>query len=180
MSARSGRFTCNRRVDTLAEPIGSGQEPDAAELEDEVASMELGRNLQEGDDPGEAGSVVVDSNARDEGAQGAPPSQHDELGYLEHGLAQGTGATAGDPADAPEGTHSDPAYAPEGTHRDPTYAPLSAAGSTMSLASPRPPPPVQEWWRAAVIGGRGMEYPLSQCPLLQHPTLLLPHLYKLW
>ena len=134
--------------------------------------MELCCHPQEGDDQEEAGNVLIASHMRDEGAQ--------DQGYPEQGLAQAAGAAARDPSvDVPKGTAGDPAYAPEGTHRDPAYAPMSGGSSTMSLASPRPPPPVQAGWREAVIGGRGMEYPLSQCHPHQHHTLLLPLLYKL-
>ena len=175
MAKRSGQFTHEQGYDALAEPLGTGQEPPVAEgLEDEVASMELNCHPQEGEDPEEAGNVLVASHEQDGGAQGAPPIQPEghEEGYPDQALAQAAGAAVGDLlVDAPGGTTRDPGYAPE----------MSGASSAASSASPHPclrpppcpPPPVQAGWMEAVT------HPPLQCLPHQRITLLPPLLYRL-
>ena len=152
----------NRRADTLAEPIG--QDPDAADLEDEVARLELDHLPQDGEDPGEARSVVVD-HVRDQ------PPQEDDPGVVPDDVDLGApGAVAGEQDGdifvvAPD--------APEGAHGPPGYVPPSARTSAMALVSTSPPP-VGASRAEGGSGERGEVYGLIPSSPAPHPPPTSP------
>ena len=157
---RSGRFTRNRRADALAEALaqdpGQGHDgPDNGNLEDEIASIEIGRIDQD------AGSVV--DEPPDNTIDCDPPDDTDAGAH---------------PNDAVDGADEGPgdSVAPEGEQVPPVYAP--GHGSAMSLASSRHNSPPA----AGASGGegnsseRGRGMPKSLPPQLRTtPHLLLLH-----
>ena len=152
MDQQSGPFTRNRRGDALAEAAlgqdpGQGHDgPHNSDLEDKVASLEIGRIVQD------AGSVVDEAPLLD------PP---DDADGSEH------------PDDAVDGADS---VAPEGEQVPPVYAPGHGSAMSLASSRHNSPPAAGASGGEGNSSERGRGMPKSLPPQLRTtPHLLLLH-----